>query len=138
MMEEGIQGAKLIAINTDAQHLVRTKSDQKILIGRQRTHGLGAGSIPQIGEEAAVENEADIKKAVEACDMVFITAGLGGGTGTGAAPIIAKAAREEGAQNEPDPYERFCDVTIEGPNLTPAPHRRAIRPGGKLLRSRTT
>ena len=97
MMEEGIQGARLIAVNTDAQHLVRIKSDQKILIGRQRTHGLGAGSIPQIGEEAAAENEGEIKKAVEGCDMVFITAGLGGGTGTGAAPIIAKAAREEGA-----------------------------------------
>ncbi len=97
MMEEGIHGAKLVAVNTDAQHLVRTKADKKILIGKVRTHGLGAGSIPQIGEEAAVETETEIKKAVEGCDMVFITAGLGGGTGTGAAPIIAKAAREEGA-----------------------------------------
>ena len=97
MMGEGIHGAWLYAVNTDAQHLVRIKANRKILIGRQRTHGLGAGSIPQIGEEAAVETEAEIKKAVEGCDMVFITAGLGGGTGTGAAPIIAKAAREEGA-----------------------------------------
>jgi cell division protein FtsZ len=97
MMEEGIQGARLVAINTDAQHLVRVKADKKILIGKTRTHGLGAGSIPQIGEEAAVEAETEIKKAVTGCDMVFITAGLGGGTGTGAAPIIAKAAREEGA-----------------------------------------
>jgi cell division protein FtsZ len=78
MMEEGITGARLVAVNTDAQHLVRTKADKKILIGKQRTHGLGAGSIPQIGEEAAVETEAEIKKAVEGCDMVFITAGLGG------------------------------------------------------------
>jgi len=97
MMEEGIHGAKLVAINTDAQHLARTSADYRILIGRQRTRGLGAGSIPQIGEEAALENEQDIKKAVSGCDMVFITVGLGGGTGTGCAPIVAKAAHEEGA-----------------------------------------
>jgi cell division protein FtsZ len=97
MMEEGIHGARLVAINTDAQHLIRTNADQRILIGRQRTRGLGAGSIPQIGEEAALENEQEIRGAVSGCDMVFITVGLGGGTGTGAAPIIAKAAREEGS-----------------------------------------
>jgi cell division protein FtsZ len=97
MMEEGIHGARLVAINTDAQHLIRTHADQRILIGRQRTKGLGAGSIPQIGEEAALENEQEIRGAVSGCDMVFITVGLGGGTGTGAAPILAKAAREEGA-----------------------------------------
>lgn len=97
MSEEGIHGAELIAINTDAQHLIRTRSDHRILIGRQRTRGLGAGSIPQVGEEAALENEGEIRAVVEGCDMVFITAGLGGGTGTGAAPIIAKAARDEGA-----------------------------------------
>ena len=97
MMEEGIHGAKLIAINTDAQHLIRTHADQRMLIGRQRTRGLGAGSIPQIGEEAALENEQDIKAAVSGCDMIFITAGLGGGTGTGSAPVVAKSAREEGA-----------------------------------------
>ena len=97
MWEEGINGARLIAINTDAQHLVRTRADTRILIGRQRTRGLGAGSIPQVGEEAALENEDDIKRAVQGCDMVFITTGLGGGTGTGAAPIVAKAARDEGA-----------------------------------------
>ena len=95
MWEEGINGARLIAINTDAQHLVRTRADTRILIGRQRTRGLGAGSIPQVGEEAALENEDDIKRAVQGCDMVFITTGLGGGTGTGAAPIVAKAARDE-------------------------------------------
>ncbi len=83
MMEEGIHGAKLIAINTDAQHLIRTQADQRILVGRQRTRGLGAGSIPQIGEEAALENEQEIRAAV--C------------TGTGVAPVVAKAAREEGS-----------------------------------------
>ena len=97
MMEEGIHGAKLIAINTDAQHLIRTQADQRILVGRQRTRGLGAGSIPQIGEEAALENEAEIRAVVSGSDMVFITVGLGGGTGTGVAPVVAKAAREEGA-----------------------------------------
>jgi cell division protein FtsZ len=97
MMEEGIHGAKLIAINTDAQHLIRTHADQRILVGRQRTRGLGAGSIPQIGEEAALENEQEIRAIVSGCDMVFITVGLGGGTGTGVAPVVAKAAREEGA-----------------------------------------
>jgi cell division protein FtsZ len=97
MMEEGIHGAKLIAINTDAQHLIRTQADQRILVGRQRTRGLGAGSIPQIGEEAALENEAEIRATVSGSDMVFITVGLGGGTGTGVAPVVAKAAREEGA-----------------------------------------
>jgi cell division protein FtsZ len=97
MMEEGIHGAKLIAINTDAQHLIRTHADQRILVGRQRTRGLGAGSIPQIGEEAALENEQELRAVVSGCDMVFITVGLGGGTGTGVAPVVAKAAREEGA-----------------------------------------
>jgi len=95
--DEGITGARLIAINTDAQHLIRTKADKRILIGRQRTRGLGAGSIPQIGEEAALENEEQIVSALEGADMVFITSGLGGGTGTGSAPVVAKAAREEGA-----------------------------------------
>ena len=97
MMEEGIHGAKLIAINTDAQHLIRTQANQRILVGRQRTRGLGAGSIPQIGEEAALENEEEIRAVVSGSDMVFITVGLGGGTGTGVAPVVAKAAREEGA-----------------------------------------
>jgi cell division protein FtsZ len=97
MEEEGIHGARLIAINTDAQHLIRTKAETRILIGRQRTRGLGAGSIPQVGEEAALENEEDIRNAVEGCDMIFITTGLGGGTGTGASPIVAKAAKDEGA-----------------------------------------
>ncbi|NLX49212.1 MAG: cell division protein FtsZ [Methanospirillum sp.] len=97
MMEEGIHGARLIAVNTDAQHLSRVQADQRILIGRQRTRGLGAGSLPQIGEEAALETEEEIRRAVSGADMVFITAGLGGGTGTGCAPVISKAAREEGA-----------------------------------------
>ncbi len=97
MEEEGIIGAELIAMNTDAQHLAHAKADKKIFIGRKTTKGFGAGSIPQLGEEAAKENEDEIKKALEGSDMVFITCGLGGGTGTGASPIVARIAQEVGA-----------------------------------------
>ncbi|MFC6732003.1 MULTISPECIES: cell division protein FtsZ [unclassified Haladaptatus] len=98
MAEEGILGATLVAANTDAQHLVNnTKADTKILIGRQRTGGRGAGSVPKIGEEAAQEDIEDINEAVTGSDMVFITAGLGGGTGTGSAPVVAQAAQDAGA-----------------------------------------
>jgi len=98
MAREGIHGAKLVAANTDAQHLVeQVSADTKILIGRQRTGGRGAGSVPKIGEEAAQENIEDLAAAVKGSDMVFITAGLGGGTGTGAAPVIAETAQEAGA-----------------------------------------
>jgi cell division protein FtsZ len=94
---EGITGADLISINTDAQHLLLSESPHKILIGRHLTHGLGAGSLPQIGKEAARESEQDIRDAIVPADMVFITCGLGGGTGTGSAPIIAQIAKESGA-----------------------------------------
>ncbi len=98
MMEEGIHGAKLVAANTDAQHLVdEVKSDTKILIGKKRTGGRGAGSVPKIGEEAAQENLEDIQQSIDGSDMVFVTAGLGGGTGTGAAPVVAQAAQDAGA-----------------------------------------
>lgn len=94
--EVGITGAETIAINTDAQDLLYTTADTKILIGREITGGLGAGSIPKIGEEAARENEQDIKKKLTGADMVFITCGLGGGTGTGSAPIIAEISKKLG------------------------------------------
>ncbi|MDG6251161.1 MAG: cell division protein FtsZ, partial [Methanocalculus sp.] len=97
MFEENIHGAKMIAINTDAQHLAMTRADRRILIGRQTTKGLGAGAVPRRGEEAALESEGDLHRAIAGSHMVFVTAGLGGGTGTGSAPIVAKAAREEGA-----------------------------------------
>ncbi len=97
VMEEGIIGADLYAINTDAQHLLNIKVRNKILIGRSRTRGLGAGSVPQIGQDAAQESKAMIEKAVGNADMVFITCGLGGGTGTGAAPVVAEVARDCGA-----------------------------------------
>src|SRR3989339_1621242 len=97
MREIGIRGGELIAINTDAQDLLYTDADHKILIGKELTQGLGAGSNPKIGEEAAKESMSEIKKKLSGSDMVFITCGLGGGTGTGAAPEIAKIAKKDGA-----------------------------------------
>ena len=92
-----INGAELIALNTDAQHLLLADAPNKILIGRRLTRGLGAGSLPQIGEEAAKESEQDIRDAVGRADMVFVTCGLGGGTGTGSSPIVAQICKEAGA-----------------------------------------
>ena len=97
MTEEGIFGAELFALNTDAQDLLFKKVERKLLIGKRTTRGLGAGSIPRIGEEAARENETDIRSMVEDADMVFVTCGLGGGTGTGSAPVVAQEAQDAGA-----------------------------------------
>ncbi|PIN92141.1 cell division protein FtsZ [Candidatus Pacearchaeota archaeon CG10_big_fil_rev_8_21_14_0_10_35_13] len=97
MKEIGIKGAEMIAINTDAQDLLYSNADHKILIGRELTRGTGAGSNPKIGEEAARESESEIKKKISGSDMVFITCGLGGGTGTGAAPVVAELAKKQGA-----------------------------------------
>jgi cell division protein FtsZ len=97
MREVGIKGGEIIAINTDAQDLLYSNADQKILIGREISKGLGAGSNPRIGAEAAKEQAQEIKKKLEGSDMVFITCGLGGGTGSGAAPIIAEIAKKSGA-----------------------------------------
>ena len=97
MKEIGIKGGELIAINTDAQDLLYTDADHKILIGKELTQGLGAGSNPRIGEEAAKESMSEIKKKLSGSDMIFITCGLGGGTGTGAAPEIAKIEKKNGA-----------------------------------------
>ncbi len=95
--EVGIVGAETIAVNTDAQDLLYTTADKKILIGKELTHGLGAGADPKVGEEAARESEQEIKKALQGADMVFITCGLGGGTGTGSAPVIAEISKKLGA-----------------------------------------
>ncbi len=91
--EVGVRGVESVAVNTDAQDLLATTASQKILIGREITGGLGAGSDPRIGEEAARENQEAIRAALEGSDMVFVTCGLGGGTGTGSAPVIAEIAR---------------------------------------------
>ena len=97
LFNKGINGATVYAANTDALHLSVTKADEKILIGKELTKGLGAGGKPQIGREAAKEAIVELKKVVSGADMVFVLAGLGGGTGTGAAPVIGHLAKETGA-----------------------------------------
>jgi cell division protein FtsZ len=96
MIETGMRGVQLVAVNTDRQALNSSKAEIKIQIGEKLTRGLGAGANPEIGQKAAEESIEDLKKIMETSDMVFITAGMGGGTGTGAAPIIAKAAKDMG------------------------------------------
>ena len=95
--EMGIEGATTIAVNTDAQDLFYSQSSKKILLGRQTSKGLGAGGEPAVGEECAEESEDEIRNELEGADMVFVTCGLGGGTGTGSAPIIAKLSKKLGA-----------------------------------------
>jgi len=97
LFNKGISGATIYAVNTDALHLSITKADEKILIGKELTRGLGAGGRPQIGREAAKESLTELKRAAGNADMVFVLAGLGGGTGTGAIPVIAQLAKESGA-----------------------------------------
>jgi len=97
LMQVGIVGAETIAVNTDAQDLLYTDADVKVLIGKELTGGLGAGADPKIGMEAAKESKEDIKKALRGADMVFLTCGLGGGTGTGSLPVIADVAKKMGA-----------------------------------------
>ncbi|MCL5018526.1 MAG: cell division protein FtsZ [Candidatus Pacearchaeota archaeon] len=97
MKEIGIRGGELIAVNTDAQDLLYANTDHKILIGKDLTQGLGAGSNPKVGEQAAKESESEIKKKIANSDMIFITCGMGGGTGTGAAPFIAGLAKKQGS-----------------------------------------
>jgi cell division protein FtsZ len=97
MVDLGISGVDFVALNTDAQALITSPANIKLDIGRNVTKGLGAGSDPELGKLAAEENFEDIKDIVFGTDMVFVTAGMGGGTGTGSAPIVAKAAKEVGA-----------------------------------------
>ena len=96
MVKAGTQGVEFIAINTDKQALSVSNADQKIQIGEKQTHGQGAGSDPEVGKRSAEESRNNIAAAIEDADMVFITAGMGGGTGTGAAPTVAEIAREAG------------------------------------------
>ncbi len=97
LANEGIDGADLVALNTDASHLATIRTRYKMLIGKKRTRGLGTGAIPQIGEEAAMEDLTSIQKLVQRTDIAFVTCGLGGGTGTGSAPIVAKSAKDAGS-----------------------------------------
>ena len=97
IMEVGVKGAEIIAINTDAQDLLYTNAHKKVLIGKEITSGLGAGSIPKVGEDAARESESELKRLMKNTDLAFITCGLGGGTGTGSVPVIAEVAKKAGA-----------------------------------------
>ena len=97
LMQVGVVGAESISINTDAQDLLYTDADTKILIGKEITGGLGAGADPRIGEEAAKESKNDIKRVLDGSDMIFVTCGLGGGTGTGSVPVVAEIAKKIGA-----------------------------------------
>jgi len=97
MIDAGLKGVEFIAVNTDAQALLMSDAELKLDIGRELTRGLGAGSDPEIGRQAAEEHRQEIEEAVEGADMVFVTAGKGGGTGTGAAPVIAEVAKALGA-----------------------------------------
>ncbi len=97
MIEVGLKGAEFIAINTDAQALLMSDADVKLDIGRELTRGLGAGADPEVGRKAAEDHEDEISEALRGADMVFVTAGEGGGTGTGGAPVVARIARAQGA-----------------------------------------
>jgi len=97
MIDSGVKGVGFVAINTDIQALHHNKASEKIHIGKTTTRGLGAGMNPELGKSAAEESENEIKESLKACDMVFVTCGLGGGTGTGASPVVAKIAKELGA-----------------------------------------
>ncbi len=97
MIEHGVQGVDFIAVNTDAQALNLSKAEHKLQIGGKLTRGLGAGANPEVGKKAAEESREQLEEVLRGADMVFVTAGMGGGTGTGAAPVIAQIARELGA-----------------------------------------
>ncbi|HKZ90144.1 MAG TPA: cell division protein FtsZ [Thermoplasmata archaeon] len=131
--EAGISGAQMAAVNTDAKHLLAVHAPKKILIGKRLTKGLGAGALPEVGEQAARESEEEIREFIRGAHVVFITAGLGGGTGTGSAQYVARVSKEEGAlvmgvvtmpfksegkirmenaQSGLDKLRKFCDTTI--------------------------
>src|SRR5499433_507451 len=97
MIEEGLKGVEFIAINTDAQALLMSDADVKLDVGRELTRGLGAGANPEVGNRAAEDHREEIEEVLKGADMVFVTAGEGGGTGTGGAPVVADVARSLGA-----------------------------------------
>ena len=96
MVEAGLKGVEFISVNTDRQALGMSNAQTKIQIGEKLTKGLGAGAVPEVGRRAAEESREEIAAALEGADLVFVTAGMGGGTGTGAAPIVAEIARDLG------------------------------------------
>lgn len=143
MSEAGIDGVEYIAVNTDSQALHNSKADVKIHIGKDTTRGLGAGANPAVGEEAAQESRAEIKNALEGADMVFVTIGAGGGTGSGAGHVVAEVAKEQGAlvvgfATKPFAFEgekrrRNADVAIE--KLRKSVDTLIIIPNDRLLQT---
>jgi len=123
MISEGVMGVNFIALNTDAQALGQTLAPTKIQLGEVLTRGLGAGGDPTVGERAARESEKQLEAELEGCDMVFITAGMGGGTGTGAAPVIAEMARRKGI---------LTVGVVTKPFLFEGPKRRRLAEEGSL------
>lgn len=141
MIESGLKGVDFIAINTDAQALYHSKAENRIQIGSKLTRGLGAGANPEIGTKAAEENRDELMATLKGSDMVFITAGMGGGTGTGAAPVIAEIAKEVGALTvgvvtKPFPFEgrkRSSQAEMGINNLKAKVDTLIIIPNEKLL-----
>tara|TARA_Y100000310_G_scaffold335772_1_gene418641 strand:- start:4574 stop:5752 length:1179 start_codon:yes stop_codon:yes gene_type:complete len=139
--EVGIVGAETVAVNTDAQDLLYTKADKKILIGKDVSKGLGAGSNPQIGEESARESEHDLKQSLQGSDMVFITCGLGGGTGTGSVPVIAEVGKKLGCLTvgivtlpfAMEGKKRYENATLGLEKLEPVVDTLIVIPNDKLL-----
>ncbi|HSV42109.1 MAG TPA: cell division protein FtsZ, partial [Methanomassiliicoccales archaeon] len=95
--QDGVTGATLVACNSDARHLLSIQAPNKVLLGRTLTKGLGAGAIPEVGQRAAEESEGDLRRFIEGTNIVFVTAGMGGGTGTGSAPVVAELSKRYGA-----------------------------------------
>ncbi len=124
MIDGGLSGVQFIAVNTDVQDLRKSKSEVKLQIGSKLTGGRGAGGKPSVGEDAANEDHEAISDALRGADMVFVTAGMGGGTGTGSAPVIAKIARDHNALA--GEFWKFCHVLSPMPPSSGGP---AVRTG---------
>ncbi len=139
--EVGVAGSETVGINTDAQDLLYTNCDHKILIGKEVTQGLGAGSNPKLGEEAARESEQQIKQALQGADLVFITCGLGGGTGTGSVPVIAEISKKMGCLTVAivtipfamEGQKRFENATLGLEKLEASVDTLIVIPNDKLL-----
>ena len=141
MIENDVQGVEFVAMNTDAQVLKLSKADVRLQLGKNLTRGLGAGASPEVGRQAAIESEEEIREILHGTDMVFITAGMGGGTGTGAAPTIARIARELGCLTigivtKPFGFEgrKRASVALQGlEELKPFVDTLIVIPNDKLL-----
>src|SRR6266496_3844533 len=114
MIDEHVSGVEFISVNTDAQALLNNKADVKVQIGKKLTRGLGAGARPEIGRQAIEENRDEVLHGLQGADLVFVTCGMGGGTGTGAAPIISQIARDLGASPFASSPSRSCSKAANG------------------------